>query len=86
MNRAKKAPARKAGALPSKFKNAANTVLAKNKVTKTKTTLKLPSDLTDNKDNDEPAEKTVTYRVNPKIHFKSDVPENVQDFIRSISR
>ena len=84
MNRTKKAPARKAGAPPSKFKNAANTVLAKNKVTKTKKTL--PSDITEKKDNNETAEKTVTYRVNPKIHFKSDVPENVQDFIRSISR
>ena len=44
------------------------------------------SDLSTLGDAIEEEEKEEQYLVNPNLHLNSDVPENVQDFIRSISR
>ena len=44
------------------------------------------SDLSTLEDASEEEEKEEEYLVNPNLHLNSDVPENVQDFIRSISR
>ena len=44
------------------------------------------SDLSTLDDASEEEEKEEEYLVNPNLHLNSDVPENVQDFIRSISR
>ena len=44
------------------------------------------SDVSTLEDASEEEEKEEEYLVNPNLHLNSDVPENVQDFIRSISR
>ena len=44
------------------------------------------SDLSTLEDGSEEEEKEAEYLVNPNLHLNSDVPETVQDFIRSISR
>ena len=44
------------------------------------------SDLSTLEDGSEEEEKEEEYLVNPNLHLNSDVPETVQDFIRSISR
>ena len=74
MNRAR--VAKKAGGAPEKAPNVGWRGVKKRR----------DSDLSTLEDGSEEEEKEEEYLVNPNLHLNSDVPETVQDFIRSISR
>ena len=74
MNRAR--VAKKAGGAPEKTPNVGWRGVKKRR----------DSDLSTLEDGSEEEEKEEKYLVNPNLHLNSDVPETVQDFIRSISR
>ena len=77
MNRARAARTKKVGKVPER--PASNVGLKGIKK-------RWDSDLSTLGDAIEEEEKEEQYLVNPNLHLNSDVPENVQDFIRSISR
>ena len=76
MNRARVTRTKKAGGAPEKLSNVGWKGVKKRR----------DSDLSTLEDASEEEEKEEEYLVNPNLHLNSDVPENVQDFIRSISR
>ena len=77
MNRARVTRVKKTGKIPEKRSH----VEKKGVVGKRR-----DSDFSNLTDGSEEEEKEEEYLVNPNLHLNSDVPESVQDFIRSISR
>ena len=76
MNRARVTRTKKSGGVPEVPSNTGRKGVKKRR----------DSDLSTLEDASEEEEKEEEYLVNPNLHLNSDVPESVQDFIRSISR